>query len=288
MVELDYLVIGHATRDLADGSFTIGGTVSYAARTARALGCRVGIVTSADPTLDLSGALDGVMLARTPAAATTTFENVYTTTGRRQVLHTLAETLTPAALPPDWRATIVHVGPVARECDRALANSLGDGFVGVTPQGWMRRWDRAGRVNSSRWENAEPWLARADGVVLSEEDVAGADALIARYAAQTRVLVVTQGAAGCTIYAEGCVRHFPAPVVDEMDPTGAGDIFATAFFVWLQRSGDPWLAARLANCVAASSVTRTGLASTPTPEEIARCELNLGVRVIARSAGGSD
>ncbi len=287
MVELDYLVIGHVTRDLVNGSLTIGGTASYAARTARALGCRVGVVTSADSTLDLSGALDGVVLARTPAAATTTFENVYTATVRRQVLHTLAETLTPAAIPPDWRATIVHVGPVARECDRALVNSLGEGFVGVTPQGWMRRWDGAGQVNGSNWEGAGLWLARADGVVLSAEDVAGDEALIVRYAAQTRVLVVTQGAAGCTIYAGGRVRHFPAPAVNEVDPTGAGDIFAAVFFVWLQRSGDPWLAARLASCIAAISVTRTGLASTPTSEEIARCELNLGVRV-TRAAGGSD
>ena len=182
MVELDYLVIGHATRDLVDGTWTIGGTVSYAARTALASGCRVGVVTSTAPTLDLSRALDGVLLARTPAAATTTFENVYTASGRQQVLHARAETLTPTTIPPDWRAKIVHVGPVARECDQSLLDSLGDSFVGVTPQGWMRRWNQAGQVSSARWENAEPWLARADGVVLSAEDVASDDALLTRYA----------------------------------------------------------------------------------------------------------
>ncbi|MBU0702270.1 MAG: ribokinase [Chloroflexi bacterium] len=275
MVELDYLVIGHVTRDLVDGTFTIGGTASYAARTAQALGCRVGVVTSAGSDLDLSYALDGVLVARFPAAATTTFENVYTPEGRRQVLHSLAETLTPTAAPPDWRATIVHLGPVARECDPSLVDALGDGFVGVTPQGWMRRWDQAGRVSRSRWEGAELWLARAAGVVLSEEDVAGDESLIAQYAAQTRALVVTQGAAGCTVYAGGHSRRFPAPATDEVDPTGAGDVFAAAFFVWLQRSDDPWQAARLANCVAAGSVTRVGLDGTPTPEEIACCERTL-------------
>ncbi|RLC98776.1 MAG: ribokinase [Chloroflexi bacterium] len=278
MVDLDYLVIGHATRDLVNGTFTIGGTASYAARTARALDCRVGVVTSTDPTLNLSRILDGILVAHIPATATTTFENIYTATGRRQVLHTVAETLTPEMVPPDWRARIVHVGPVAHECDPALVDAFGDGFVGVTPQGWMRRWDQSGRVSGCRWKDAEPWLARADGVVLSEEDVAGDESLIARYAAQTRVLVVTQGVAGCTVYVDGRARRFSAPVVDEIGPTGAGDIFAAAFFVWLQRSDDPWLAARFANCVAAGSVTRAGLDSTPTREEIARCELNLGVR----------
>ena len=277
-IELDYLVVGHVTRDLVDGDFTIGGTVSYAARTARALGCRVGIVTSANPSLDLSQALDGVLVTRFPATTTTTFENIYTSDGRRQVLHSIAETLTPEMIPSHWRAAIVHLGPVAGECAPALVNAFGDAFVGVTPQGWMRCWDQSGRVSSCQWEDAEPWLARADGVVLSEEDVSGDERLVAWYAARTRLLVVTRGVAGCTVYTHGQARHFSAPVVREADPTGAGDIFATAFFVWLQRSGDPWMAAHFANCVAARSVTRVGLAGTPRPDEVARCKHALARR----------
>ncbi len=275
-IELDYLIIGHVTRDLIDGTFTIGGTVSYAARTARALGCRVGVVTSASPDLDLSKVLDGVLVSRFPAATTTTFENIYTSNGRQQVLHTVAETLVPEMVPPNWRAAIVHLGPVARECDPALINAFGDAFVGLTPQGWMRRWDQAGRVSCCQWEEAEELRSRASAVVLSEEDVAGDEALVARYASQSRLLVVTQGAAGCTVYTAGQSRHFSVPPVHEVDPTGAGDIFAAAFFVWLQRKGDPWRAACFANCVAARSVTRPGLLGTPSPEEIARCKQSLG------------
>jgi sugar/nucleoside kinase (ribokinase family) len=278
VIELDYLVIGHVTRDLANGDFTIGGTVSYAARTARALGCRGGVVTSASPDLDLSQALDGVLVARSPAAATTTFENIYTSNGRRQVLHTIAETLVPGMVPADWRAAIVHLGPVARECDPELVNAFGDAFVGLTPQGWMRYWDQAGHVSCCHWEKAEELLARADAVVLSEEDVAGDETLLARYASQTRVLVVTRGAAGCTVYTTGRSRHFPAPTVHEVDPTGAGDIFAAVFFVWLQHRGDPWMAARFANCIAAESVTRVGLTSTPSTDEVAHCERVLRMR----------
>ena len=286
ITELDYLVVGHVTRDLVDGAFTIGGTVSYAARTARALGCRVGVVTSASPDLDLSRVLDGTLIVRYPATTTTTFENIYTAKGRRQVLHGIAETLVPEMVPPHWRTAtsavgaIVHLGPVARECDPALVSAFGDAFVGLTPQGWMRRWDQDGRVSCCHWEEAEPLLARADAVVLSEEDVAGDESLVARYAAQTRLLVVTQGAAGCTVYTRGQARHFPAPAVHEADPTGAGDVFAAAFFVWLQRGGDPWTAARLANCVAAHSVTRVWLDSAPSPEEVARCEQALQTQTV--------
>ena len=272
VIELDYLVIGHVTRDLINGAFTVGGTVSYSARTALALDCHVGIVTSASSDLELGQVLNGALVTRLPASTTTTFRNMYTSDGRRQVLHSLAETLTPEMVPSHWRAEIVHVGPVARECDPALAGAFGDTFVGVTPQGWMRRWDQSGHVNSCLWEEAEPWLARADAVVLSDEDVCNDESLVAQYASQTRLLVVTHGTTGCTVFMQGQTRSFLAPPVHEVDPTGAGDIFAAAFFVTLWRFGDPWTAARFANCIAAGSVTREGLASTPNPDEVAHCK----------------
>ena len=273
-VDLDYLVIGHVTRDLVDGGFTVGGTVSYASHTARALGCRVGIVTSASPELDLSQELDGALVVRAPAAMTTTFDNIYTSAGRHQVLHGTAAPLVPELIPANWRAAVVHVGPLVGECSLELAQAFGDAFVGVTPQGWMRRWDQDGHVSPCEWKDPEPWLARADAVVMSSKDVAS-DELVDQYAAQARLLVVTRGAAGCTVFTAGQVRDFPAPVIHEVDPTGAGDIFAAAFFVWMQREGDPWAAARFANCVAARSVTRVGLSGAPRPEEVARCRRSI-------------
>ncbi|MFN2269792.1 MAG: PfkB family carbohydrate kinase [Anaerolineae bacterium] len=282
----DYLAIGHVTCDLVNGTYAVGGTVSYAARTARALGCRVGIVTSASPDLDLNDTLGDIMVARIPAATTTTFENIYTPAGRRQILHATAERLVPDMVPQDWRTTsagtIVHLGPVAQECDPALADVFGDrpsgAFIGLTPQGWMRRRDQAGHVSRCHWDGAESLLARADAVVLSEEDIAGDEILVSRYAAQTRLLVLTQGAAGCTVYTEGQSRHFSAPAAREVDATGSGDIFAATFFVQLQRDLDPWAAARFANCVAAQSVARAGLDGTPTPEEAEHCRKKLVTR----------
>lgn len=272
IVQLDYLVVGHTTCDLRKRSFTVGGTAAYAARTARRLGCRVGVITSADPELDLSDALGDVLVARFSAPETTTFENIYTNGRRQQVIHSTAETLVPAMVPEDWRAAIVHIGPVAQECDPALVDALAEAFVGVTPQGWMRQWDEAGQVRRRPWREAEEVLPRADAVVLSEEDLEGNWGLAADYAAQTKVLALTQGAAGCTVYAGDEVRHFAPPAVVEKNSTGAGDIFAASFFYALQRGHDPWIAARFANCLAAQSVTRLGLSSTPSTVETARCK----------------
>ena len=79
--------------------------------------------------------------------------------------------------------------------------------------------------------------------MLSEMDVVDAS-LIADYASLTRVLVVTTGSTGCSVYAGGAKHVFKADPVAEVDPTGAGDIFATAFFVMLHQTGDLAVSAR--------------------------------------------
>jgi sugar/nucleoside kinase (ribokinase family) len=56
-----------------------------------------------------------------------------------------------------------------------------------------------------------------------------------------------------------------------MDGTGAGDVFAAAFFIRLLVTRDPWEAARFATQLSAYSVTRSGLKGIPTAEEIQAC-----------------
>lgn len=249
----------------------LGGTATYAARTARALGARVGVITSTSADLDLSPSLEGIPVRCIPASTSTTFENSYTEGGRRQLIRGRASPLGPSAVPQHWRPRLVHVGPVAQECDPALLSCFDGSFVGVTPQGWMRQWDATGRVRRSLWEGAERVLTRSDAVVLSEEDVGGDTTVVSQYARLTRCLVLTQGAAGCTVYAAGEVLQVPASQVREIDSTGAGDIFAACFFCALERGYHPRAAARFANCIAARSVTRLGLLGTPRDQEVAHC-----------------
>jgi sugar/nucleoside kinase (ribokinase family) len=61
----------------------------------------------------------------------------------------------------------------------------------------------------------------------------------------------------------------------EVDATGAGDIFAAAFFTRLYLTRDPWEAARFATQLAAYSVMRVGLEGIPTPEEIQACRVEV-------------
>ncbi len=265
---IEYLVIGHLAHDIIPGGWRLGGTAAYSALTARALGLRVGVLTAHGPETTLE-ALDGIPVATAPSAQSTTFENIQTPGGRKQILRHTASPLDFNLIPEAWRRTpILHLGPIAQEVAAALPDGIKPVLLGLTPQGWLRRWDAAGHVSPCEWPGAEDAARQAGAVVISVEDVGGDEEQVEVLAHASRVLAVTEGAAGCRLYWNGDLRRFRAPKVREIDPTGSGDIFAAAFFIRLYTTRDPWEAARFANRVAAISVTRPGLEGIPTPGEI--------------------
>ena len=267
---VDYLVIGHAAHDLTPEGARLGGTIAYSALTARALGLRVGIVTSVGPETSLA-ALEGIPVISVPSPHSTTFENIYAADGRRQILHRRATAIDFEVVPEAWRhAGIIHLGPIAGEMAQTIPGGFTPELLGLTPQGWMRGWDESGRVHAARWENI-PALEAAGAVVLSLEDVGGDMEQVERLAQHTRVLAVTDSAAGCILHWHGDRRRFRAPSIPEADATGAGDIFAAAFFIRLFTTRDPWESARFATLLASHSITRIGLNGIPTEDEIQSC-----------------
>jgi sugar/nucleoside kinase (ribokinase family) len=232
----------------------------------------VGVITSADPRFPFQQVLSGIEILRLPSAHTTVFENIYVDGSRRQVIRAVADRISAEAVPPAWRRSrIVHLGPLAQEIGADLVTGWGDALVALTPQGWMRRWDDAGRVFPCRWDGAEELLLSSDVLVLSEEDVGGNWSELETLAQWAKTMVVTSGWQGSTVFHEGERRRFPARPVLEVDPTGAGDIFAAAYLVHLEETGDPWESARFANCVASFSVAKSGMDGIPTAEQIANC-----------------
>jgi sugar/nucleoside kinase (ribokinase family) len=264
---VDYLAIGHISQDLTPNGPVLGGTVSYAALTARAIGLKVGIVTSCSPDLALPE-LDGITVLSYPSEYSTTFENIYTAAGRIQRIHHQASILDVSMVPDTWRDTpIVHLGPVAQEVDPKLARAFPNSLVGVTPQGWMRSWDSEGHVTLGDWPESAFVLQSATAAVLSIEDLKGDESRIEELLTSIRILAITEGAAGARVYWNGDVRNFRPPQVKEVDATGAGDVFAASFFYQLSKTQDPWEAARFANLMASASVTHPGLQGIPTHSE---------------------
>ncbi len=268
---IDYLIIGHITRDLRPGKGDLlGGTVTYSSITAARLGYRVGVVTSAGDDFPWREILEKEVHALhvIPSEATTTYFIRYTDGERELILKSRAEPLGLSHVPREWlSAPLVHLAPVSQEVVPTLASEL-EGKVLVTPQGWMRCWDGNGRTMPYPFVLAPLVLPHTSVLVVSEEDINYDRSQLVPWMEHIPVLVLTQGREGCTVFAGGEERHIPPRRTEEADPTGAGDIFATAFLIRWWETGDPWQSGYFANVVASFSVERWGVAGIPTRQKV--------------------
>jgi 1D-myo-inositol 3-kinase len=128
--------------------------------------------------------------------------------------------------------------------------------------------DADGKVRHAVKPEAEVAARGAGAAVFSVDDVNGDVAEAERLARMCPACAVTDGAQGCRVFWKGEVQAFRAPTQPEIDPTGAGDIFAALFFLRLKETGNAWEAARAATVLASRSVSRLGLSGVPTREEI--------------------
>ena len=278
-----FLVIGHVTRDLhPDGSYSLGGTVTFAAVTAYRLGLATAIVTCADEQLlkELPARLPTIGIAAHVSPATTTFINQYHEGFRTQYLRARAESQQREDVPAAWlNASVVLLGPLAQELDPefvTLFPRCPGTIIAATPQGWLRHWDAAGRIWPTPWSAADKVLPHLDAVILSHDDLlpfakgnrSEADAILSRWSLQVPLLVATDGRHGATLFQHGETEHFKAYPVHEVDPTGAGDVFAAAFLCHLYRHRNAREAVNFANCVASFSVERVGVEGIPTMEMV--------------------
>jgi sugar/nucleoside kinase (ribokinase family) len=256
---VDYLIIGHVTSDLTPLGPRLGGTAAYAGLTARALGRRVGLVTACASTLDLSP-LSELSIQRQTTSSTTTFENRTQADGRLQILSARSDVLTLDLVPPAWRqAPIVHLAPVADEIPQDLLLAFRDSFVGLTPQGWWRTWDDAGRVKGRHVDDALARLGPAHCVVFSRWDLDLNAEELGRLRELCQIAAITDGAHGADIYWGDHQAHVAAPATPLVDDTGAGDVFAAAFFIQLEQGRSPAEAADEATRWASMSVQHAGL-----------------------------
>lgn len=112
----------------------------------------------------------------------------------------------------------------------------------------------------------KPFLDAADVIIPTAEEAqiltgqptlqAAVDSLLQQH--PQRIVVITQGSAGCTVYTQKQTQQIPGFPVEEIDPTGAGDCFDAGFLVQWLAGADPVEAARFANACGALAVTAQG------------------------------
>ena len=260
----DVLIVGHLTRDLTAQGPVLGGTAAYAAVTTARLGYRPAVLTGYGPDVPALDALDGLDRVVVEGAATTTFENTSAGGQRRQRWLARGPALNAAALPDAWRrAPVVHLAPVAQELAPGMLPTAPGRLVGATGQGWLRGRDASGRVTLAYAPDLPARLAEVDVLLLSLADVHGDRSLLETLLHAPALGIETLGASGCTLYQDGGTTRVPTAACEEVDPTGAGDVFAAAFLVRYHEVRDPLEAARFANACAGLAVGGTGLDALP-------------------------
>lgn len=284
------LVIGHLSEDRTPAGPRLGGAAAYAGLLFHRWGLPTGILAAADAGFPFLEALAGIALTRRDSPTRTVFENRYRADGRReQRLRSRAAPIPEsavrravAALPP---GSAVLYAPIADELPGAgpLPRPIGAGsFAAAIPQGMLRRADpETGRITLTAPDDLARRLAEMDLVGLSEEEarVAGLrsapDGRLARGRGTRRpLLAITKGAAGAVLFgpsspgaAAARPMRIPPVRAKEVDPTGAGDVFAAALLSGLRRGATPHEAARLAAAAAALTVEAPGVAGIPSRAE---------------------
>ncbi|HEY6553298.1 MAG TPA: PfkB family carbohydrate kinase [Vicinamibacteria bacterium] len=265
------LTVGHVTWDRRGRDDVLGGSVAYGSLTALKLGWEAGALTSAGPDFEPGRDLAGVEAFVGRAPSTTRFQNDYDAEGlRRQVLSARADDVELATLPDRWRnPDALLLGPVAGELPGFQVSAFEAGGVGAIAQGWLREVAADGSISPRGWPTAARDLAGVHVLFLSEFDLPRGAA--ARDFLQfVPIVVLTRGWEGVTLFTHDAAHDIPSLPRQEVDPTGAGDVFAAAFLVRYHEVGDPEEACAFAACAASCVVEGIGTSTLGDRAEVLR------------------
>lgn len=262
------MVAGNVTEDRAPGGGWVpGGPSLYSARMAHALGARVTLLTALTPGFDRS-CLEGLEVRSCDTAALPRYANSYNERGdRTQLLLESGEPLDIANISFDAEPDVLLAAPAYHEFEAPPA--IAARFTGIDLQGPLRT--LAGQIvqpTPNPRAVARNFVREGHFVFFSDEDTPDAEAL-ARYVAKLGgTALLTRGHRGATLVAGPKQRHLDPLPAQPVDPTGAGDCFATAFMVRLAETGDIDAACSFGLAAGAAAVEASGIQGIPTREQI--------------------
>ena len=254
----NYLVLGHITHDKRPEGNAVGGSVYYGAITASRLGYTAAMVTSCPKEFLFPKELATIDKRISYSPKATIFHNKYIDVGqdnyRIQYVESTANPLSISDVPPQWkRPEIVHFGPLVGEIDSNLICHFNNSLTIASIQGWTRGWDRNGKVQQLEWkgDNVLPYV---DAAVCSIEDLHSYSD-ITRWKDMVPILILTKGRKGATVYTRHETIELDPIPINQIDPTGAGDVFTAAFIIEYKETGDHEHSARFATIAAGKSVS---------------------------------
>jgi sugar/nucleoside kinase (ribokinase family) len=273
----EYVAIGHLAVDRTPDGERLGGSVLYGAMTAAKLGARVGVMTrgnleklSPRVRTELELLADHMELVIEASDDCTTFTNAEVAGRRQQTLHGWAGPIDLSGMPAHWRsASVIHLAPIAQDFDPRQAAKVSPGFLGATPQGWMRTWHETdfGVVIRVPPRLPNELTMRLNALVVSANEYTLARELY-ELVGRNALAVMTRGRQGARALDRGRQVEVPAFQVREVDTTGAGDVFAAVLFLMRARGESTNASLRHASAASAISVGRVGVSNVPSFPEI--------------------
>lgn len=254
------VVVGHVTHDRYGDAIVPGGSAYYGVRTHLGLGADAQLVAAVGRDFACDAALLDVPNVLARAGETTTFTNLYAPGRERvQLVDAIAPTVVPTLCPSSYHGCdLLHLAPVIGEVEVApWIDAVAPRMVAIGVQGWIKR--ASGReVVPRRWDVTDTELARIDAACLGEEDLHAQGDLLARMIAAVPIVALTHGRDGCELFVRGRASRIGVFSTTEVDPTGAGDVFAAALFLALARGIERIEAARHAAAAASIVVEARG------------------------------
>lgn len=237
---------------------------------AQALGARVTLVTSVHPGYDRSVFRD-LDVREVPAASSPRYANTYDGEGNRtQLLLDTGASLDGFAWTSLPRCDVFILAPAYHEFTSTPAVDANVRAIGLQGALRSRNGNRVVRIRNP-FAAAEALVTPASYAFLSDEDTRYPAALARRLALLGTKVLVTRGHRGATLYDARTAEAFPALQAAKLiDPTGAGDCFATSFAVRLAETADEGESIRFALAAGSLAVEAPGMDGIPTREAIER------------------
>ena len=180
------------------------------------------------------------------AKPTTRFRIAHSQGSRTLTLGSRCEDIAASQIPPDSRFDASLVSPIAGEISAPLLTEISarSGFTFLDPQGFVRSFDREGRVSLA--PPKEPGiLSKVDAVKM---DLAEAEMLTGKKgprealeklaAIGVRKGIVTRGGESCFVLDGSRIYEVEVPKSQVVDTTGAGDILSGATLSWYLKTRD--------------------------------------------------
>ncbi len=194
-------------------------------------------------------ARNGIVLRASDRSATkpTTRFRIDVSSGSRTLyLASRCEDLSAAQIVPDTRYNAALVSPIAGEVSASLLTEVSSrsDFTFLDPQGFVRAFDRDGRVSSAPLKDRSI-LTKVDAVKMDRteaEMLTGKadprEALEKLSSIGVRKGIVTQGGEACFVLDGSRIYRVEVPKSPVLDTTGAGDILAGATTSWYLKTRD--------------------------------------------------